>query len=353
MPEMRNSTVTEHSIRSGDHVTFYLAAGPRDGPLIIFIHGWPELALSWRHVLPRFGGLGFRAIAPDMRGYGRSTVYGRHDAYAQRHVVADMIALLDALGGEKAVWVGHDWGSATAWSIASHHPERCSAVASLCVPYRTIERGTDHLVSLVDREIYPEADAPSGQWAYMRFYHERFQRATAVHDADPCRTIKALFRRGKPNALGKPSPHMQIFANNGWFGGGDIAPDVDRDPAVVSEQDLCSYAESLGRNGFYGPNSYYMNDADNLAYSDESADGGRLTMPVLFIAGRYDITCESVESRLADPMRESCEDLTFETVESGHWMAQEKPDRVNAILTKWLADKVPSAWPREMNQARP
>ena len=76
-------------------------------------------------------------------------------------------------------------------------------------------------------------------------------------------------------------------------------------------------------------------------------------MPVLFIAGRYDITCESVESRLADAMRESCDDLTFETVDSGHWMAQEKPDRVNAILTGWLAERLPAVLPGDTDQARP
>src|SRR5262245_25047782 len=102
---------TEHVARAGTHTTAYLAAGPVDGPLVIFTHGWPELAISWRHQLPVLAALGFRAVAPDMRGYGRSSVYSRHDDYAQQKVVADMIALIDHLGRERAVWVGHDWGS--------------------------------------------------------------------------------------------------------------------------------------------------------------------------------------------------------------------------------------------------
>ena len=131
--------VTEHVAKSTRHTTFYLACGAEDAPAIIFIHGWPELSISWRHQLPVFAALGFRAIAPDMRGYGRSSVYPRHEDYALEHTVQDMIELIDSLGRERAVWVGHDWGSPVVWSMASHHPERCFAVANLCVPY--ISRG--------------------------------------------------------------------------------------------------------------------------------------------------------------------------------------------------------------------
>ncbi|HYR73008.1 MAG TPA: alpha/beta hydrolase, partial [Candidatus Acidoferrum sp.] len=128
-------SVVERTVKTDRHETFYLDAGAADAPLIVFVHGWPELSLSWRHQLPCFADLGFRAVAPDMRGYGRSSVYPRHENYALEHTVRDMIELLDALGREKAVWVGHDWGSPVVWSLASHHPERCWGVANLCVPY--------------------------------------------------------------------------------------------------------------------------------------------------------------------------------------------------------------------------
>ncbi|MEO8298874.1 MAG: alpha/beta hydrolase [Burkholderiales bacterium] len=341
------AAITEHFVRTPGHETFYLQSGPDDGPVIVFIHGWPELSLSWRHVLPCFGAMGFRAVAPDMRGYGRSAVHrGQHGAYAQEHLVADMLALLDALGADKAVWVGHDWGTATAWGMASHHPDRCHAVANLCVPYRTIDRGIEAMLPLVDRQIYPQDTMPWGQWAYMRYYEEHFQRVTSVFEADPNAFVRAMFRRGNPAGLGKPNANARIFELNGWFGGADRAPDVPRDDAVLSEADLCAYAESLTRNGFFGPDSYYMNHAANLAYSERSVNGGRLDMPVLFIAGRYDITCESVDSTLANPMKAYCSDLTFEAVLSGHWMAQEKPTEVNGVLARWLATKVPQAWPQ-------
>lgn len=337
--------ILQKTLCAGDHRTFYLQCGPRDGPAIILVHGWPELSLSWRHVMPRLAGLGFNVIAPDMRGYGRSSVYRDHADYRQESVVGDMIDLVDALGIDRAVWVGHDWGTATVWNLAAHHADRCHAVANLCVPYRTIELGREHLVTLVDRQIYPADRYPDGQWAYMRFYHERFDRAEGVFDASPYNAVKALFRRGNPEQLGRPSGHVSVFANDGWFGGGDTPPDLPLDENVLSEQDLCAYAEALSRNGFFGPDSYYMNDAANRAYALRAPADGRLDMPVLFIAGRYDITCESVHSRLADPMRERCSDLTFEIVDSGHWMAQEKPTELSAALVRWLATKVPAAWP--------
>jgi pimeloyl-ACP methyl ester carboxylesterase len=104
--------ITEHVARSRRHTSFYLACGAAQATPIIFLHGWPELSISWRHQLPVFAGLGFRAVAPDMRGYGRSSIYGRHEDYALEEVVADMIELADALGAERAIWVGHDLLSA-------------------------------------------------------------------------------------------------------------------------------------------------------------------------------------------------------------------------------------------------
>jgi pimeloyl-ACP methyl ester carboxylesterase len=340
-----STVVTEHVAQSPRHTTFYLAAGPENGPLVIFVHGWPELSLSWRHQLPCMASLGFRAIAPDMRGYGRSGVYRTHEAYAQEHIVADMIELLDSLKADKAVWIGHDWGSPVVWNIASHHPERCLAVASLCVPYYTIERGLDSVIPLVDRRVYPEREFPAGQWEYMRFYEENFAKVTGQFDADPYRLVKALFRKGDPSGVMKPARTAMVRKDGGWFRGAPCAPDVPRDPDVVSEEDLQVYAEALKRNSFFGPDSWYVNHAANASYAAQAVNEGYLDMPVLFLAARYDYTCESVTSRLAEPMRTRCRNLTEQIIASGHWMAQEKPIQVNAALVQWLATKVSQAWP--------
>ena len=335
--------ITPHYVETTRHRTHYLACGPESGPLLIFVHGWPELSHSWRHQLPVFGALGFRAVAPDMRGYGRSSAYTEFAAYAQSEVVADMLELLAALGRERAVWIGHDWGSPTVWLLASLHPARCAGVANLCVPFWTLERGFDTLLPHIDRGIYPQDEFPVGQWDYQLFYRESFARATQVFGADPYRTVKLLFRKGNPADAGQPALTSAVRKNGGWFGPLDAAPDLPRDADVVTEEDLQVYAEALGRNGFFGPDAYYMNDAANVAFSAPAAR--YLALPVLFLGARYDYVCETATSTLAHAMRLRCSNLTEHVFDSGHWLAQERPREVNAALARWLATKVTDYWP--------
>jgi pimeloyl-ACP methyl ester carboxylesterase len=336
--------ITEHTTETARHTTFYLAAGPGDGPLVIFIHGWPELSISWRHQLPMLASLGFRAIAPDMRGYGRSSVYSRHEDYAQEHIVCDMIELLDSLGREKAVWVGHDWGSPVAWNIASHHRERTEAVANLCVPYYTIDRGFEHTLTLVDRKLYPADEFPYGQWDYMRYYEESFAEAIAPMDGNVEKFIKIAFRKGNPQGEGQRALTATARRSHGMLGA--ELPDLPRDDDMLTEEDLSAYVSALQRNGFFGPSSWYMNHIPNAAYGKAARNDGYLDMPALFLNARYDYVCECTHSRLAEPMRTYCRNLTEVTIRSGHWMAQEKPLEVNAELAKWLATRVPGVWPR-------
>jgi len=256
-----------------------------------------------------------------------------------------MLELLAYLGRQRAIWVGHDWGSPVVWSLASHHPERCDAIANLCVPYIASGFAPGHLVALVNRQIYPESTYPAGQWEYQLFYEAHFDRARSIFETDIEKTICALFRKGNPAGRGKPSRTAEVRRDNGWFGGADMAPAVPRDPAVITEEDLSIYAAALARTGFFGPDSWYMNSTANTAYAARARDAGKLTLPVLFLHGAYDYTCETIDSRLAEPMRRDCTDLTEVIVFSGHWMAQERPIEVNAALARWLAVKVPDAWP--------
>ena len=329
-----SNTISSGTCPSPRHTTHYLQAGDSGAPLIIFIHGWPELSLSWRHQLPFIAALGYHAVAPDMRGYGGSSQYRQHADYALSEAVADMLELLDHLGQDQAIWVGHDWGSPVVWSLARHHPHKCRAVANLCVPYDTLEKGWEGFLPHVDRSVYPEDQFPAGQWEYMRYYEEHFAQATALFDTDPYRLVKALFRRGSGEGQGQPSVTAYTRINNGWFDGVEI-PDVPRDADVVTEQDLQTYAAHLKENSFFGPDSWYMNHAANAAYS-AAAEQDQLDMPVLFLHGRYDYTCETVTSSLAEPMRGKCSNLTEHIVDSGHWMAQEQPDTVNQHLAAWL-----------------
>jgi pimeloyl-ACP methyl ester carboxylesterase len=312
---------------------------------MIFVHGWPELSISWRHQLPVFAGLGLNAIAPDMRGYGRSSLYARHEDYALEEIVADMIELIDALGAEKAVWVGHDWGAPVVWAIAQHHPGRCDGVANLCVPYIPEGFAGETIIPLADRSVYPEAQFPAAQWDYQLFYRENFAAAHAAFEANVRNVVKALFRAGSPAGKGQPAITSRVRANGGWFGPGQGAPDLPRDESVLTEEDENRYTAALEANGFFGPDSWYMNGEANMAYAQRAKANWRLAMPTLFLHGAYDYVCETLDSRLAEPMRAHCAKLTEATVASGHWMAQEQPMAVNAALAKWLAAQLPDLWP--------
>jgi len=257
-----------------------------------------------------------------------------------------MIELLDSLGREAAVWVGHDWGAPVVWAIASHHPQRCLGVAALCVPYHPQGFGVRSAAALVDREIYPEDRYPAGQWDYHLFYEESFGKACAVFEADVESTVRALFRKGDPAFMHKPARTASVRRDGGWFGGAARAPDVPMDRDLLTEEDLRRYASALEANGFFGPCSWYMNAERNAQYASRAADAGRLSMPVLFLHAAYDNVCETLRSGLAGPMREHCANLTEATVRCGHWMAQEKPVEVNAALAGWLATRLPAFWPR-------
>ena len=334
--------ITEHVTKADGHTTFYLACGPEDGPPVIFVHGWPELSISWRHQLRALAALGFRAIAPDMRGYGRSSVYSSHEDYALEPIVRDMLALLNSLQREKALWIGHDWGSPVVWSIASHRPDKCEAIANLCVPYLPDGFHVSTLMPLVDRTMYPEDQFPYGQWDYQVAYVENFERITKSFDANVAGTVRALFRAADASAATKPSRSASIRKMGDWFGGAGSAPDLPLDTRVVSESDAAAYTAALARNGFFGPDSWYMNGPRNADYAKTSVNGGRIDMPVLFLHASYDAICMTEGTKLPEPMRAACSNLTERSIACGHWVAQEKPVEVNRALVAFIAAQRPS-----------
>jgi len=213
------------------------------------------------------------------------------------------------------------------------------------VPYYTIDRGLDHTLTLVDRKLYPESEYPAGQWEYMRFYEENFAEAIAPMDANARNFLKLAFRKGSPEGEGKPAITANARRGRGMLGGGNI-PDVPRDGDIVTQEDLSVYAAALERNGFFGPSSWYMNHPANAEYGRRAVNDGYLDLPVLFLNAQYDYVCECTHSRLPEPMRKYCRNLTEQTIRTGHWMAQEKPREVNAALAKWLASSVPTVWPQ-------
>ena len=338
MPEM-----LEGIVRSARHTTFYLSCGPQDGTPIIFLHGWPELGHSWRGQLPVFGALGFRAIAPDMRGYGRSSVPADPSAYGLEEIVGDVVELMDGLDITAAIFVGHDWGAPVVWSLAQHHPDRCLAVAALCVPYIPEGFAPAPLIALADRTVYPEAQLPEAQWDYQLFYAENLEGASAAWETNVGASVRTLFRAGSPQDVQQPAFTAGVRARGGFFGPGAGAPDLPRDDAVLSAVDESIYVAALTRNGFRAPDSWYVNAERNVAFAAKARERWRLQMPVLFIHAAYDAVCETLRSRLAEPMRNWCDDLEEVVVASGHWMAQEKPVEVNAAIAQWLGRNAPAS----------
>jgi soluble epoxide hydrolase/lipid-phosphate phosphatase len=279
-----------------------------------------------------------------MLGYGQSSAPRTIESYSLRSLVADQLALLAHLDRPAAVWIGHDWGSIVVWALAAHHPDRCLAVISLCIPYRTIELGIKHLVSLIDRNVYPEDKFPLGQWEYMRYYELESEKATKTFDDNAAKLFKLLFNRANPASFGKPTRLATVVQDGGWFGGpGAELPDIPLSTSVLDEELYKELLDSQKRNSFFGATAYYLNSAANTAYTAESEKGGKLNMPVLFVDAKYDSVCPTTGggSKLAGPMREYCTDLTEVSIEASHWVALEKPEEVNLVIADFLEAKLP------------
>lgn len=323
---------------TGRHRTAWVEAGPDDGPLMVFLHGWPELGILWRRQLEHFGGQGWRCVAPDLRGYGGSSVPDDVAAYTVEAIVGDVVELHNALGDVPAVWVGHDWGAPIAWSMASHHPARCRGIVALSVPYVARGFALPNLLPLVDRDLYPEDRYPAGQWDYWLFYRERFGEAVSQVEADIPATLGGLYLPGTPDGVGQPAITAAVRAQGGWFGERGPPP-ADPERTILATGEFAALADAFGRTGFSGANAWYMHDAANMAFADRARDFGRLTLPALFLHGDWDTVCETARGRLADPMREDCTDLTEVHVEAGHMLMIEQPDAVNAAIGCWLVEK--------------
>jgi pimeloyl-ACP methyl ester carboxylesterase len=332
----------EHSFETSRHRTAWIEAGSKNGPLMIFLHGWPELGLIWGRQIEHFADEGWRCIAPDMRGYGGSSRPDSIAAYTVRELVADMVELHDTLGGTPAVWIGHDWGSAVAWSMASHHAGRCRGVSNLCVPYFARGFALPNLVPLIDRDLYPEACFPVGQWDYWLFYHEHFAQASRAFEADIAATLALLYRIAPARKTGVPAFTADIRARGGWFASAERPPALPRDRVLLSQDDFNTLVTAFTATGFASADAWYMNDVANLAYAAEAPDFGRITNPALFIHATNDTVCDTTQSRLAEPMREDCERLTEVAIGGGHEIMLEQPDAVNVAITNWLASEVPN-----------
>lgn len=341
------ATITEQDVvyAGGNKKIHYLAAGPVNGPAILFIHGWPATAITWKTQIDAFATMGFRAIAPDMPGYGKSTARRLIEDYCQEALVEGMMALLADVGRGGAIWVGHDWGAAVVSSLATQHPEAVKALVSLCVPYRSIELGWGGFLPLVNREIYPVDEYEFGQWDYMKNFEENFEDTMKWFDRDVAGLCKAVMQ----TTTSPPPNRISAFSTirrSGGLGGMLKLPSIEMTrPPLLPAAAFDSFVKDMQETGFWPGSAYFMNHGRNAEYNGKASRSGTLKQPVLFIHATWDLTCDTKTSRLSEPMREACSNLTEATVEAGHWVQFEKPEEVNAALSRFIIEELPSEWP--------
>lgn len=336
---MPSSTLVSHTFRTPRHTTHYLEAGPADGPLMIFLHGWPELSLIWRAQMTAFAADGWHCVAPDMRGYGRSSVPTANDAYTNEQVVTDMAELHDHLGGKPAIWVGHDWGSVVVGSLVGHEPQRSRGAVLVSVPYFPEANALPTLVPLVDRTIYPVDRYPDGQWDYYRYYTTHFDSAVADLDADKASSLASIYKPGDPASIGKPSPNASVTRMGGRFGAAHRAPPTKPDTTLWPAADFTALVQSYRAHGFRGPCAWYLNDDANIDYARRAPNGGRISQPVLFVNGTLDAINTIIGNRSGDPMRAACADLTVTSLRGAHWLPLECKAEVVQSVRMWLQSK--------------
>ncbi|MBI3376276.1 MAG: alpha/beta hydrolase [Betaproteobacteria bacterium] len=293
------------------------------GPLVLFCHGWPESWYSWRHQLKALAAAGYRAVAPDMRGYGGSEAPAEIEKYTLLHLVGDMVELVKALGESQAVIVGHDWGAPVAWNSAMLRPDMFRAVVGMSVPYSPPAH-VDFLSALAKRGI---------NTFYMQYFQE-----PGVAEAEFERDIEATLRRVYFSGSGD-APERSSFGllapGKGFL---DNTIDPETLPSWMNRDDIAYYAGEFRRAGFRGGLNWYR----NLRRSWELFGPWRgcvVNQPSMFIAGARDgvlkfpaskAQIESFPSTL--PGIRGCHILDG----AGHWIQRERTAAVNELLLGFL-----------------
>ncbi|MGB6395114.1 MAG: alpha/beta hydrolase [Bradyrhizobium sp.] len=304
------------------------------GPVVLLCHGFPESWYSWRHQIDALAAAGFHAVAPDMRGYGKSDAPEAIDQYTIFHLVGDLVGLLDAIEVPKAVIVGHDWGATVAWQAARLRPDRFPAVVGLSVPFRPRS------------PVRPTSVMP--QTADAQFYQLYFQEpgvAEAEFERDPRSTVRNMLYGAsgesaaeiRAAATGRGAArNVGMVPRNGGLLRGPGAPATL--PAWLSEADIDFYAGEFKRSGFRGPLNYYRNIDRNWELMAAFADK-KVTVPALYIAGDHDmvLAAPGTAEYLAGLKQfvPALRDIQL-LPGCGHWTQQERPGEVNAAIIDFV-----------------
>ena len=216
-----------------------------EGPLVILVHGWPESWYSWRHQLPALAAAGFRAVAPDMRGYGKSDKPQAVEDYDIHKVTGDIAGIVDALGEKNAMLVGHDWGAIVTWHAMLLHPNKFTALVAMSVPYSG--RGPQSIVQTLQRAM--------GDNFYYILYFQEPGVAEKEFDADPRGILSRLY-------LSPDSPREAPVVKDPKRAAGGWIPRLGAPkalPSWLSQADLDYYVKEFTEAGFRGGINYYRN----------------------------------------------------------------------------------------------
>jgi pimeloyl-ACP methyl ester carboxylesterase len=321
MPDIQHRFIETNGIRM--HV-----AEAGSGPLVVLLHGFPESWYSWRHQIRALAEAGYHVVAPDQRGYGQTDRPAAIESYTIFHLVGDVIGLLDALGENQAVVVGHDWGAPVAWNAALFRPDRVRGVVGLSVPYR----------GRAPRAPIASVRTPPG----LTFYQVYFQEP-GVAEADLERDVRATMQRILVGASGDNPvvPDMMVHDGRGFL---EAVPVPERLPAWLSGADVDFYTAEFERTGFAGGLNWYRN-LDRSWELSAPWHGAKVTPPALYVVGDRDLVYHFPGSReLIANLRSLVPNLTRTIVLEGcgHWTQQERPSEVNRAILEFLRGLPPT-----------
>lgn len=308
----------------------FVETGPEDGPVVLFVHGFPELSFSWRHQLAAAGSAGYRAVALDVRGYGRSGKPPGIEDYRMVKHVADNVALADHLGASRVVLVGHDWGSPITWSSALLRPDLFDAVCLMSVPYMTpgLGRPTQLLAQLY---------GPDNEF-YLNYFQEP-GRVEAEAEEDLRRWLGGFYYGASAEGAESGGAFMAVIPKGERMV--DRLPRLDHDLDWLPPADLEVYVAAFEQSGITGGLNRYRNldrDAEDFAFMH----GCPLRAPTLYIGGDRDgptIWGANAIGRFSETVPDLRGSHILEGC--GHWMQQERPDVVNELLLGFLAEVRP------------
>ena len=317
------------------------------GPAVVLLHGFPGLAFTWRHQISALAAAGYRVIVPDLRGYGRSDTPKAVEDYDITHLTGDLVGLLDALGVEKAIFMGHDWGGLLAWQMPLLHAARVAGVVSVTTPF------IPHWMLWLHPDLVDTA-LPAGRTlvadprldpiAQMRevyspeMYVLLFQDGKSADEAmnrDPRATLRNGYRKDLMTSAGwnKLPPGV---ANMEYYG--QPFPKDLPGSDVLNARELTFYADAFERTGFTPAINWYRNLSKN--WRDGRDLDQSIRVPSLMISAAHDVV---LRPSMTSGMGAYVADLEKHVVAgSWHYLPEEKPEKLNRLAISWLNRRFPS-----------